>query len=509
MAAWLKRRKHCKRTVIEGFDKEDNDMKKKMMIAILSTAVLLTACAQTVSGDRDTSETAVKQTGSSEVSLEQLGSVNSDTDRKNSTETDTTDLFTDRDMQQTPDLTDAEYITVSDGKDITIDSEGVYVISGNAQNVTVFVEADDQDKVQLVMDGLNISNTDSPCIYVKSADKVFITTTSDSNELTVSGSFTSDGDTNTDAVIFSKDDLVFNGKGTLNISSSDNGISGKDDVKLTGGTIKIACSGSAIEAHDEILIADGNIDITECNDGLHAEDDDDDTTGYIYIAGGTINIKAADDGIHATTTVMIDAGDMVLTAAEGIEGTQIVINGGNISITASDDGINAAKKSSSLTPLFELNGGDVSITMGAGDTDGVDSNGDIFINGGTISINGQSTFDYDGKAEYNGGTIIENGQETDTITNQMFGERGAMGPGAGFGGQGGRVEGFEGNGEPPEGFGENGEPPEGFEGKGGPWEGFEGMPPEGSEEGGRGRGRRSQDNSQNGQNTQNSQNSQL
>ena len=420
----------------EVFQKE-NDMKKRMIIAMLSATVLLAACGQAASENSKTVESA-KQTVSSEVSIEQLSS--SGTDSGRSVEIDSSDQFTERDMQQTPDLSDAEYITVSDGKDITIDSEGVYVLSGNAANVTVYVEADDQDKVQLVLDGLSISNTDSPCIYVKSADKVFITTVSDDNELTVSGSFSSDGDTNTDAVIFSKDDLVLNGSGYLGITSLDNGISGKDDIKLTGGTIEIACSGSAVEAHDEILIADGCIKITKCNDGLHAEDNDDDTTGYIYIAGGTINIQAADDGIHATTIVKIDDGDITLTAAEGIEGTQIEISGGTIDITASDDGINAAQKSSSLSPLFELNGGNVNIAMGTGDTDGVDSNGDIRINGGTISITGQSTFDYDGKAEYNGGTIIENGEETNTITNQTFGGpggRGGMGPQGGFEREGG------------------------------------------------------------------------
>ena len=76
-----------------------------------------------------------------------------------------------------------------------------------------------------------------------------------------------------------------------------------------------------------------------------------------------------------------------------------------------------------------MNGGEVTITMGAGDTDGVDSNGNIVINGGTISVSGQSTFDYDGTAEYNGGTIIENGVETNTMTNQTFGPGGMGGPG--------------------------------------------------------------------------------
>ena len=65
--------------------------------------------------------------------------------------------------------------------------------------------------------------------------------------------------------------------------------------------------------------------------------------------------------------------------------------------------------------------------MGAGDTDGIDSNGDLIINGGTISINGQSPFDYDGNGELNGGTLIVNGTQTETLTNQMMGGRGGMG----------------------------------------------------------------------------------
>ena len=69
--------------------------------------------------------------------------------------------------------------------------------------------------------------------------------------------------------------------------------------------------------------------------------------------------------------------------------------------------------------------------MGQGDTDGIDANGYIIINGGTIDITGNSPFDYDAGAEYNGGTIIVNGTQTDTITNQMMGGMG------GFGGMGG------------------------------------------------------------------------
>ena len=72
-----------------------------------------------------------------------------------------------------------------------------------------------------------------------------------------------------------------------------------------------------------------------------------------------------------------------------------------------------------------MNDGSLTIQMGAGDTDAIDANGNIIINGGTIDITAQSPFDYDGTAELNGGTLIVNGEETDSITNQMMG--GGMG----------------------------------------------------------------------------------
>ena len=354
---------------------------------------------------------------------------------------DEEETYTERDLEQEADLSDSESFTLSDGEDITITAEGVYVISGSAKNVTIYVEAGDEDKVQIVLDGATIINESMPCIYVKSADKVFVTTTDSENDLEVTGTFTEDGDTKLDAVIFSKDDLVLNGEGTLDIVSTDNGVACKDTLKITGGTVNVSCTDAAFEANDAIEIADGVITVTACNDGLHAENDEDDSVGYIFISGGKIDIIAADDAIHATTMVQIDDGEITLTGAECIEGTYIQVNGGNIVIEASDDGINASQKSSAYTPTFEMNGGTVKITMGAGDTDGVDSNGHIIINDGTIDISGQSTFDYDGTAEYNGGTIIENGEETNTITNQFAGGMGGGNFGGGnfnggFGGDG-------------------------------------------------------------------------
>ena len=348
---------------------------------------------------------------------------------------DTTDMFTKRDLEQTADLSEAQNYTIADGQTIQITSEGVYVITGTASNASIVVEAGDEDKVQIVLDGVSITNDSTPCIYVKSADKVFVTTKDSENNLAVTGTFTTDGDTNTDAVIFSKDDLVLNGTGTLTIKSTDNGVTGKDDLKITGGTINITCTADALEANDSIRIADGIININTQKDALHAENDEDDSVGFVYICGGTINVESEDDAIHATTIIQIDDGELNLKAHEGLEATWIQVNGGKIYIEASDDGINAAYKSAKITPAFEITGGYVTIVMGSGDTDAVDSNANLILTGGTLDITAQSPFDYDGTCQKTGCTLIVNGTETDTVSNQMMGGGGRGGMGGMHGGR--------------------------------------------------------------------------
>lgn len=430
-------------------------MKTKKRTIILAAVLSLSLAAVLAGCGAKDAATQLSSTAAETATIAASDVVSTSANTTSGGAIDTTDLFTERDLEQTADLTDATYYTVSDGQTISIITEGVYVISGTASNAQITVEAGDEDKVQLVLDGVSITNDATPAIYVKNADKVFVTTTEgSSNSLSVSGTFTADGDTNTDGVIFSKDDLVLNGLGTLNISSSDNAVVSKDDLKVTGGTYEISCSGTAFEANDSIAVADGTFSISNCNDGLHAENDEDDSVGYVYICGGSFNISAADDGIHATTIFQMDDGDITISAAEAIEGTWVQFNGGTVDIEASDDGINASSKSSAYSICAEFNGGNITINMGAGDTDAIDSNGDLIINGGTITINAQSPFDYDGTAQKNGGTLIINGTETDSITNQMMGG-GPMGgmPGSDTGGQQGGFDGGQMGGGPQGGMG--------------------------------------------------------
>ncbi|MCR5556197.1 MAG: carbohydrate-binding domain-containing protein [Butyrivibrio sp.] len=456
-------------------------MKKRnefLAIIFLSAAMVMSGCNGTASTDTGTevvsSDSAVSENAelgenvevkSDENSATNLSVVNS----SSSTLPDASNMFSDRDLEQEADLSEATYITLEDGVDVNIDAEGVYVIQGSATDASIIVDADSA-KVQLVLDGISITNTDSPAIYVKSADKVFVTTTGD-NTLKVTGTFTSDGDANTDAVIFSKDDLTLNGTGTLTISSTANGISGKDDVKFTGGTYNIDSVEDAIEANDSVRICDGSFTIKSQKDGIHSEDSDDDTTGFIYISGGNINIDVDADGIQATTVLMVDSGTIDITARECFEGTYVQINGGDINLHGEDDGINASNKSSSYQATIEINGGNLTVEMASGDTDAIDSNGNLYINGGIINITAQFAFDFDGEAALSGGTVTVNGEEVTEIEDSMFGKNGF---GGGQGSPGGRGFGGDGNTDG-KGFG-GGNPPEGFDPDNLP-EGFEGGTP--------------------------------
>ena len=456
-------------------------MKKATMMTIILSAILAvtcTGCSYTNHATAELTESAAVTEAAAEESAEETAPESEAEEAPAVSEApaviqtaaaanisgvlNTEDLFTDRDLLQTADLSSAQNITVSDGETIALTEAGIYILSGSAKDCTITVEADSKDKIQIVLDGVSITNTDFPAIYVKSADKVFITTTNTENTLTVSGSFTADGETNTDAVIFSKDDLTLNGTGTLKIvSASGNGVSSKDTLKITGGTYVMQTGHHAFEANDLLAVSGGNFTIDTEKDGFHCEKD---TEGNIYIADGTFTINAGSDGLQATAYMQIDGGTFTIDSAEGLESSYIQINGGEISINASDDGINAPAAGNVSEIAVEINGGNLTIVMARGDTDGIDANGSIYVNGGKIDITAPCvSFDYDRNAEFNGGTIIINGEEVSEIPQEMMGGRGGFGGHGGFGGQGGfgRPDNFGGeNGEMPE-------MPEDFDGQGG------------------------------------------
>ena len=206
------------------------------------------------------------------------------------------------------------------GNIISISKEGTYVLSGALSEGQIVVDADSA-KVQLVLDNADITCASSAAIYVKNADKAFITLAEGSeNILMNTAEYEAIDDNNIDAVIFSKDDLTLNGKGTLTINSEyGHGIVSKDDLKLVGGTCNITAKNHALSGKDSVRIADGTYNLTSGKDGIHSENADDDEKGFVYIASGDFTIESTGDGIDASYVVQIDDGDFDITAGDGAE----------------------------------------------------------------------------------------------------------------------------------------------------------------------------------------------
>ncbi|MDY0235792.1 MAG: carbohydrate-binding domain-containing protein [Gudongella sp.] len=301
---------------------------------------------------------------------------------------------------------------------VTISQEGTYILRGTLSDGQIVVDAADTDKIQIVLDNVEINNSFSAPIYVKQADKVFITLANSSkNSISVDGEFISIDDNNIDAAIFSKEDLTINGSGSLTITNKyGNGITSKDDLVLTNGIYDINVNGHGLEGKNSIRISNGEFNIVSGKDGIHSENSDDDTLGFVYIQNGEFNLIAADDGISSESKVQIDSGNIIIKeSTEGIKGNYVLINDGSIDIYSTDDGINATNLGSN-DAVIEINGGDITIVMASGDTDAIDSNGDIYVNGGNFDLTCGSSFDADGEIIYNSGTVVVNGETIEDIT---------------------------------------------------------------------------------------------
>lgn len=414
--------------------------------------------------------------------------------------------FTDRDKSSEYDESSAVNITLNgssavvsgigvniSGSTVTITSAGTYIISGSLSDGQIVIAASDSDKVQLVLNNAEINCNTSAAVYVKSADKVFVTLPAGTtNSLGGGTEYVQTDDNTVDGVIFSKSDLTLNGTGTLKIDADyRHGIVTKDTLCITGGTYVIDAVKTCLAGKDGIKILDGSFTLTAGSKGLNSGNDDDAKAGSIYIAGGTFTIKseddsihadgsciiaggtytiaAGDDGIHANYDTVITDGSITITDSyEGIEGRRITVSGGTINLTASDDGINAAtggssdeqqmpggqkgefggfgrqkgadvqsqdgqqsqemqmpqdgqqpqemqapaSRSASDDDVYvKITGGTITVNAGG---DGIDSNGNLYITGGTVYVagptsNGDGALDYEEEASITGGTLIAAG----------------------------------------------------------------------------------------------------
>lgn len=431
-------------------------MKRKVVLAFLLTgALVLSGCSKTNNSNETSS-----------------GSTSTDSSAQG---IDVSNMFSDRDKEIGYDEENSTVIKLSDdsttcdsdavqisGNTVTIIDEGTYILSGTLTDGMVIVDAEDTDKVQLVLDGVDITSAESAAIYVREADKVFITTASDSqNTLTNGGTYTAIDDNNIDAAIFSKSDLTLNGTGSLTITAkAGHGVVSKDDLVLTSGTYQIDAASHGLSGKDSVRIASGSYTIVSGKDGIHAENADDTSLGFVYLADGTFDITSDGDGISAGNWLQADGGVYTVKAGGGSENVQksdgewqfgpgqqtestdtteedtvsmkaikaageLILKGGKYSLDSADDTIHSNANVTISDGEFTLASGD----------DGIHADSATTISGGTIDItesyegieglsiditggetyvsgptnDGNSALDYNGTGTVTGGIFIAAG----------------------------------------------------------------------------------------------------
>lgn len=304
---------------------------KKTLFAMLSVlALLITGC-----GMREISSVPENTAGteSQEITVD---STSEDTTTTESTSEVTeavsaSGLFTDRDLDAGYDESKSAVIQLNgtsaacssdavkiSGGNVTITDEGTYILSGTLDDGMIIVDAGKSDKTQLVLDGVTIHSQTCAPIYIRQADKVFLTLAPGStNTLSNGGTFTAIDENNIDAVIFSKDDLTLNGSGILIVTSpAGHGIVSKDSLKITGGIYDINCASHGLAGKDDVCIVNADFTIVSGKDGIHSENDDD-TLGFIWLQSGTFDISAEGDGISAASYLQIEDGSFQITAGGG------------------------------------------------------------------------------------------------------------------------------------------------------------------------------------------------
>ena len=333
---------------------------------------------------------------------------------------------------------------------VTITEAGTYTITGAYQGQLV-VDAGDDAQVTLIFDDVSIDNAAGPAVLLSSADGVEVQLAAGSqNSISDAATYAEDADE--DAALFSHVDLNITGDGSLEVTGNgSDGIASKDDLVITGGSLTVTTADDGLRGKDALVITGGDVDVTSIGDGLKTTNEDEADRGYFLISDGNVTIEAGDDGIDVISDALFSGGTVTVTGSvEGVEAQNILVGGGILDVTSSDDGLNATVGSTTTEETADaataapgagqmggasmgddgsnlvLYGGSVTIDAQG---DGIDSNGNLTISGGEITVFGTSSggngaFDVNGTFTLSGGDVLalSAGQmeQTPSVVEQAF-----------------------------------------------------------------------------------------
>lgn len=298
---------------------------------------------------------------------------------------------------------DLEEKKITTSSDITISEEGIYNLSGTIEGPVI---VNTKGNVKLVLDNVTITSQKGPAIIIEKSNNTVIYLADNTTNVLEDASNYSYDDSDINGVIYSKDDLIFDGLGTLKIKANyQDGIVSKDDLKIISGNFIIDSVDDGIRGKDSVYIQNGNFTITSGGDAIKSTNDTDDQKGYIKIDDGTFDIVADLDGIQAETKLLITSGNFNIKTGGGSSNSSKNDNWGNwgryqniTSDTSSSKGLKAGSNIVIEMATFNLDTSDDSIhsnnyigiksgtyQISSGD-DGIHADTEIIIDGGNIDI---------------------------------------------------------------------------------------------------------------------------
>lgn len=207
-----------------------------------------------------------------------------------------------------------------EGSIVTITGEGTYVLSGTLEDGQIIVDAEKEETVRLVLDGVSVTCGTSSPFYGKGGNVIVILAEGTENTFADAEDYQyeNEGDDEPDAAIFAKDDLTFNGTGILNVTGNYNhAIHCKDDLKFVTGTYVVSAADDGIVGKDSVSVKNGNFTIVSGDDGMKSSNVEESDKGYILIEKGSFEITSGGDGIQAETLLRINDGSIDITTDGG------------------------------------------------------------------------------------------------------------------------------------------------------------------------------------------------
>lgn len=266
--------------------------------------------------------------------------------------------YSKRDMDASFDESSATKITLSgdsasvsgsgaaaEGSTVTISTAGTYIVSGNLADGSITVTTSENDKIQIVLNGVKIACSSGPAIDVQSTDKCFITLAEGTQNSLSDGSVFTSEDAN--ACIYATRDLTINGSGSLDVSGNyRHGVFSKDDLVVYGGSINVSAVEDGLNGKDSVKIGAGDISIDSGADGVKSSKSTNPEKGFVYVSGGSLSIDAEDDGIQAKTHLCIAGGSIEIDAADDALHSDLegALNGGSTSVRSGDDAFHCETK---------------------------------------------------------------------------------------------------------------------------------------------------------------------